>query len=72
VVQFSGGPHQIPPSAAVVCLTTDALVVASPAGAGLLVRTGVQPNTLAVSADRAEIARFLGARGYGREGEPSG
>ena len=67
VVQFSGSPRQVSPSAAAVCLSTDAFVVASPVGTGVLVRTGVQPQTLAVTDDAGAIARFLGDRGYGAE-----
>lgn len=64
-VQFSGSLMQISESAAAACVTTDAVVVATGAGSGLLVRTGVRPGTLEVVADREEIARFLRGRGYG-------
>jgi hypothetical protein len=67
VVQFSGSPRQLSPGAAAVCLSTDAFVVASAAGTGVLVRTGVRPQTLAVTDDSAAVARFLGERGYGAE-----
>lgn len=67
VVQFSGSPRQLSPSAVAVCLTTDAFVVASPLGTGFLVRTGVQPYSLLVTDDAGAIARFLGERGYGAE-----
>lgn len=63
-VQFSGHPGQIPESAAAVCLTTDALVVASPIGTGFLVRTGVRPYAVEVTDIASDIARFLTARGY--------
>lgn len=63
-VGFSGHPGQISPSAEVVCLTTDAVVVASSSGTGLLVRTGLKPNTLDVVRDPETIAAFLVARGY--------
>jgi hypothetical protein len=63
-VQFSGHPGQLSEHASVVCLTTDALVVASPVGTGFLVRTGIKPLTVEVSDDAGEIARFLAERGY--------
>jgi hypothetical protein len=64
-VQFSGSPDQISETAAAVCLTTDALVVASRIGTGFLVRTGVQPYSVEVTDDAGAIARFLGERRYG-------
>ncbi|HYD53771.1 MAG TPA: hypothetical protein VEA99_14135 [Gemmatimonadaceae bacterium] len=63
-VQFSGHPAQISESASAVCLTTDAMVIASPIGTGFLVRTGVRPYAVQVSDDAGEIARFLAERGY--------
>lgn len=63
-VQFSGHPGQVAESAAAVCLTTDAIVVASPVGTGFLVRTGLRPLTLEVTDDANEIATFLAQRGY--------
>lgn len=63
-VQFSGHPGQVTESAAAVCLTTDAIVVASPVGTGFLVRTGLRPFTLEVTDDANEIATFLAQRGY--------
>ena len=62
--QFSGHPGQISETAAAVCLTTDAIVVASPVGTGFLVRTGVRPWAVDVTSDAADIARFLRERGY--------
>ncbi|HEY0971040.1 MAG TPA: hypothetical protein VGE02_08745 [Gemmatimonadales bacterium] len=64
LVQFSGHPGQVADSAAAVCLTTDAMVVASPVGTGFLVRTGVRPFTLEVTDDANDIATFLAQRGY--------
>jgi hypothetical protein len=64
VMQFSGNPQQIPETATAVCLTTDAIVVASPLGTGFLMRTGLRPYSLDVTADKGEIARFLTERGY--------
>ena len=67
-VQFSGHPGQISETASAVCLTTDAMVIASPIGTGFLVRTGVKPYAVEVSDDAGEIARFLAMRGYVEEG----
>ncbi len=66
-VLFSGSLMQIDESATAVCVTTDAMVVATPAGSGLLVRTGVKPGTVDVIDDAAEIARFLRSRGYSED-----
>ncbi len=63
-VQFSGSPLQRPPTAAAVCAVDDAVVVASGAGDGILVRAGVRPGTVEVVTDRVEIARFLAERQY--------
>lgn len=63
-VQFSGSPMQIAESAVAACVTTDAVVLATSAGSGLLVRTGVRPGTIEVVTDRDEIAHFLRGRGY--------
>ena len=64
VMHFSGHPGQLSETADVVCMTTDALVVASPRGVGLLVRTGLKPYSLQVIRDRATISEFLFERGY--------
>jgi hypothetical protein len=61
---FSGSLQQIPEDARAVCLTTDAVVVATGTGSGVLVRTGLAPRTLDVIVDQHEIARFLRSRGY--------
>lgn len=63
-MQFSGRAGQRPPSATVVCTTTDAIVVAAATGEGVLVRIGLRPCTLDVERDRVVIARFLVDRGY--------
>ena len=68
VLQFSGHPGQIPESAAAVCLTTDAVVVATPVGTGFLIRTGLQPRALEVSDDPGTLDRFLRERGYRSSG----
>jgi hypothetical protein len=64
VFQLSGHPGQISEAAAAVCLTTDAVVVATPVGTGFLIRTGVQPSALEVTDDPAVLDRFLRERGY--------
>lgn len=64
VFQLSGHPGQISETAAAVCLTTDAVVVATPVGTGFLVRTGLQPTALEVTDDPAELDLFLRERGY--------
>lgn len=63
-VSFSGHPGQLSDGAEVVCLTTDAVVVASADGAGMLVRTGLKPYSLQVVRDPAEVRAFLRERGY--------
>ena len=65
VVQFTGSPLQRSPSAAAVCAVDDAVVVATAAGTGLLVRCGLQPLTLDATTEPAAIARFLAERQYG-------
>ncbi len=67
VVHFSGHPGQIPDSADIVCLTSDALVVASSDGVGLLVRTGLKPYSLEVVRTRETVQDFLLERGYNAE-----
>lgn len=67
VFQVSGRPGQRPPSAALVCTTTDAIVVAAPTGEGILIRIGARPLSLEVVQERAAIARFLVQRGYTTE-----
>lgn len=64
VIQLSGRAGQRPSSAAVVCTTTDAVVVAAGSGEGLLIRIGARPQSLEVIHDRPAIARFLVLRGY--------
>lgn len=67
VIQLSGRPGQRPASAAIVCTTTDAIVVAAGSGEGILIRIGARPMSLEVVQDRAAIARFLVLRGYTAE-----
>lgn len=61
---FSGHPGQLSETADVVCLTTDAVVIAASTGDGLLVRTGLKPYSLDVIRDPETIATFLRERGY--------
>jgi len=65
---FSGHPGQLSETAEVVCLTTDAVVIASSAGAGALIRTGLKPYSLQLVRDPAEVRAFLRERGYEAEG----
>ena len=63
-MHFSGHPGQISETADVVCLTSDALVVANATGVGLLIRTGLKPYSLEVVRDPAAVRAFLVERGY--------
>lgn len=67
-VHFSGHPGQIPDSADIVCLTSDALVIASSDGVGMLVRTGLKPYSLEVVRTRQAVQDFLLERGYNADG----
>ena len=66
---FSGHPGQLSETADIVCLTTDAIVVAASTGTGLLVRTGLKPYSLEVVRDRDAITKFLRERGYQSDAE---
>jgi hypothetical protein len=63
-MHFSGHPGQLAEDAEVVCLTTDAIVVATTTGTGLLLRVGLKPGTVDVVSDQQAIAAFLLERGY--------
>ncbi len=63
-MHFSGHPGQLSETADVVCITTDAIVVAATTGFGLLVRTGLKPYSLEVVRDPETISAFLLERGY--------
>ena len=63
-VHFSGHPGQLAEDAEIVCLTTDAIVVATTTGTGLLVRVGLKPGAIDVVQDQAAITAFLLERGY--------
>jgi hypothetical protein len=64
VVHFSGHPGQISETAEIVCLTSDAVVIASSTGIGLLIRTGLKPYSLEVVRDPTAVRTFLLERGY--------
>lgn len=66
-MHFSGHPGQLSESAEIVCITTDAIVIATTAGTGLLVRTGLKPYSLDVVKDPETISMFLLERGYHAE-----
>ena len=73
IVQQAGTPIDVPPDAEAVCLTHDALVIASPVGSGCLVRIASIAGRLEVITDRAVIAAFLTMRSYGSaEGDDDG
>ena len=63
-MHFSGHPGQLSDDAEIVCLTTDAIVVATTTGTGLLLRVGLKPGTVDVVNDQTAIAAFLVERGY--------
>lgn len=64
---FSGHPGQISETAEIVCITTDAFAVASSTGEGLLIRTGLKPESLDVVSDASAVRAFLRERGYANE-----
>ena len=64
IIQFSGRPGQHTESASAMCVTTDAVLIVSVEGTGVLVRTGAVPYRVEIVEDRLEIARFLRQRGY--------
>jgi len=61
---FSGHPGQLSETAEVVCVTTDAFVVASSVGRGMLIRTGLRPGSLEVERNPEKVRAFLLQRGY--------
>jgi hypothetical protein len=63
-MHFSGHPGQLSETAEVVCVTTDAFVVASAAGRGILIRTGLRPGSLEVERNPEKVRAFLLERGY--------
>ena len=66
-MHLSGHPGQLSESAALVCITTDALVVAATTGEGMLIRTGLAPYSLQTTRDADAIAAFLRERAYTEE-----
>ena len=67
VVHFSGHPGQISDTAEIVCLTSDAVVIATTAGVGMLIRTGLKPYSLEIVREPSDVSKFLLERGYGSE-----
>ncbi|MBC8086965.1 MAG: hypothetical protein H7Z40_06840 [Phycisphaerae bacterium] len=67
-MNFSGHPGQLSDTAEIGCVTTDAFVVASATGEGLLVRTGLKPESLEVITDAVAVRAFLLERGYANDG----
>ena len=63
-MHFSGHPGQLAEDAEIVCLTTDAIVIATITGTGLLLRVGLKPGSVDVVSDQEAIAAFLLERGY--------
>ena len=63
-MHFSGHPGQLSETAEVVCVTTDAFVVASGVGRGMLIRTGLKPGSLEVERNPEKVRAFLLERGY--------
>jgi len=63
-MHFSGHPGQLSETADVVCITTDAFVVASAAGRGMLIRTGLRPGSIEVERNTEKVREFLLERGY--------
>jgi hypothetical protein len=63
-MHFSGHPGQLAEDAEIVCLTTDAIVIATTTGTGMLIRVGLKPGSVDVINDQTAIAAFLLERGY--------
>jgi hypothetical protein len=61
---FSGAGSSVTETAEVVCITTDAFVVASTEGFGVMVRSGLKPESVEVTADQDKVRKFLVERGY--------
>lgn len=64
IISFSGSSSQLTTTAEIVCITTDAFVVASAGGEGILVRSGLKPESVQVVVDQTEVRNFLIERGY--------
>jgi hypothetical protein len=48
----------------VVCITTDAFVIAASDGSGVLIRTGLRPGSVEVERNPEKVRAFLMDRGY--------
>ena len=64
VMTFSGASTSLSDTAEIVCITTDAFVVASSTGEGILVRSGLKPESVEFVDDQTDVRKFLVARGY--------
>ncbi|WP_309669046.1 hypothetical protein [Gemmatimonas sp.] len=64
VMHFSGHPGQLTDTAEVVCVTTDAFVIAASDGSGVLIRTGLRPGSVEVERNPEKVRTFLIDRGY--------
>ncbi|MEP6834021.1 MAG: hypothetical protein ABJB74_11530 [Gemmatimonas sp.] len=64
VMTYSGSASQLSDTAELVCITTDAFVVASSTGEGLVIRTGLKPESVQVIDDQIEVRDFLRERHY--------
>ena len=64
VMHFSGHPGQLSETAEVVCVTTDAFVIAASDGSGVLIRTGLRPGSVEVERNPEKVRAFLVDRGY--------
>ncbi len=64
VVQQIGMPADVPADAEAVCITHDAIVIASPVGTGCLIRIASMAGRLELFTDKAVIAAFLVSRSY--------
>ena len=54
-------------TAEVVCVTTDAFVMAASDGSGMLIRTGLRPGSVEVERNPEKVRAFLVERGYRAE-----
>lgn len=64
LLNFSGHLGQLTDTAEIICVTTDAFVVATNTGEGLLFRTGLKPESVEVISDQDVVRKFLRDRGY--------
>ena len=69
VVQQVGTPADVPLDAEAVCITHDAVVIASPVGTGCLIRIASVAGRMEVITDRVIIAAFLTSRSYGSDSD---